>query len=144
MLSRKEIMLLKDKEKAFDAIAKHDDWSNHRKAAERSSWKKKHVPETIQKCPNRGKRYKTKPEQKPCVPVPKQQSFAKQEPPKVDQEEEWDDPCQVCQQSADLYDFPCGHFICPPCFQKSCTETSGRMTCQVCKKLFIFDRELED
>ena len=61
MLSRKEIMLLTDQEKAFEAIARHDDWSNHRKAAERSSWKKKHVPDTIKKVPNRGKRYnKTK------------------------------------------------------------------------------------
>lgn len=137
MLSRKEIMLLKDKDKAFEAIAKHDDWSNHRKAAERSSWKKKHVPETVKKCPNRGKRYKTK----PCLP--KQESFRKQEPP-LKVEEELEDPCQLCGQSADLYDFPCGHFICPPCFQKACTETNGRMTCQICKKLFIFDRELED
>lgn len=139
MLSRKEIMLLNEKDKAFEAISKHDDWSNHRKAAERSSWKKKHVPETVKKCPNRGKRYKKTKLEQQKQSVPKQQSLRKQE-----EEEEWDDPCQLCSQSADLYDFPCGHFICPPCFQKVCTETNGRMTCQVCKKLFIFDRELED
>ena len=68
MLSRKEIMLLTDQEKAFEAIARHDDWSNHRKAAERSSWKKKHVPDTIKKVPNRGKRYNTKQEKKQKPP----------------------------------------------------------------------------
>lgn len=148
MLSRKEIMLLTDKEKAFEAIARHDDWSNHRKAAERSSWKKKHVPDTIKKVPNRGKRYNKKKEN-----TTKQEK--KQKPPKTEKletiipkqskkQEEIEDPCQLCGQSADLYDFPCGHFICPSCFEKIDNEKHGRLTCQVCDRLFIFDRVLED
>lgn len=120
-LTRKEIMLLTNKEKAFHEISMHTDWSNHRKAAERSSWRKKHEPEKIKKCPNRGKRYTKKV-----------------------QEEEEDPPCTLCKKPSDGYDFPCKHPICHPCFQHLFLQTNGHMDCPVCKQEFIFYDELVD
>lgn len=153
MLSRKEIMLLTDQGKAFEAIAKHDDWSNHDKNGAKNQWKKKHVPDTIKKVPNRGNRHNKKEDvpkqEKKQKPATKKQ--VKQQkielPPQIltkKVEVEVEDPCQVCGQSSDLYDFPCGHFICPSCFEKADNEKNGRLTCQVCDRLFIFDRVLED
>lgn len=121
-LPRKEIMIITNKEKAFHEIAMHTEWSNHRKAAERSSWRKKHEPEKIKKCPNRGKRY------------------AKQ--PVIMEEQE--PPCTLCKKSSDGYDFPCGHPICHPCFQGVFAQTGGNMTCSVCDKKFTFYDELVD
>lgn len=139
VLSRKEIMLLANKEKAFQEISMHTDWSNHRKAAERSSWKKKHEPDKVVKCPNRGRRYKKKPEQHQVV----KQEETNKTMILVKEEEEFL-PCYNCKKSSDGYDFPCGHPICYPCFQKLFLEKDGNMTCQVCKQQHIFRDDLVD
>lgn len=130
VLTRKEIMRLTNKEKAFHEISMHTDWSNHRKAAERSSWKKKHEPDKVIKCPNRGKRYNKKPVEEEKQPILKQ--------------EEDDLPCYVCKESSDGYDFPCGHPICHSCFQKLFIENDGKMMCQICKKEYMFHDGLVD
>lgn len=117
--SRKEIMLMTNKEKAFQEINMRTDWSNHRKAAERSSWRKKHEPEKIVRQPNRGKRYNKKP------------------PP----EDEYP-PCYMCQKSSEGYDFPCGHPICHPCFQKLFVQYDGYITCRMCRKEYSFCNRL--
>lgn len=126
-MERKDIMIIKEKEKAFQEIMKHTDWSDHRKAAERHSWRRKHEPNAITRCPNRGKRYKKK-VVSPPIPV-----------------EEDDPPCYICKKSSDGYDFPCGHPICHPCFQKEfLLQEEGKMTCGICKKEFTFYDELVD
>lgn len=130
VLSRKEIMHLTNKEQAFHEISMHTDWSNHRKAAERSSWKKKHEPDKIVKCPNRGKRYK---KQQTSSPIRE-----------MKQEDEDDLPCYICKKSSEGYDFPCGHPICHSCFQQEFLEKEGNMTCQICKKEYTFHDGLVD
>jgi hypothetical protein len=148
VLTRKEIMHLKNKEQAFHEISMHTDWSNHRKAAERSSWKKKNEPDTVVKCPNRGKRHKKKqqsitnePEQQllPDDPIKKKPNERRPPP-----DEEDDLPCFLCHQSSDGYDFPCGHPICYPCFQQLFLENDGQMTCPICKKDYTFHDGLVD
>lgn len=129
VLSRKDIMLLTNKEEAFEHISMHTDWTNHRKAAERSSWKKKHEPENIARCPNRGKRYKKKEKPLPPPPIPK---------------EEDDPPCCVCDRPSDGYDFPCSHPICHTCFREMFLQSEGKMTCPICKKEFLFHDNLVD
>ena len=139
-LSRKDIMLITDKETAFKEIEMKTEWDNHRKAAERSSWRKKHEPDKIKKCPNRGRRHKkqeiesVKKEEKP--PIVKE----KQIPIIVEQ----DELCVHCQQSSEGYDFPCSHPICHPCFIRLFHENDGHMVCQVCKREYDFEDNLVD
>ena len=130
-------MLITNKERAFQEIQMKTDWSNHRKAAERASWRKKHEPDKIKKCPNRGRRHKKEMEkveeketvQPPTPPVP---------------QEEADDLCVHCQQPSEGYDFPCGHPICYPCFIRLFHENEGHMVCQVCQKEYDFEDNLVD
>jgi hypothetical protein len=133
VLSRKDIMLITNKEKAFKEIAMKTEWDNHRKAAERSSWKKKHEPENIKKCPNRGKRYKK--EEPPTEIVIKQPTLI---------EDEDDELCQHCQNSSEGYDFKCSHPICHPCFIKLFNENDGVLVCQICQNEYRFEDNLVD
>jgi len=133
-LSRKDIMLITNKEKAFKEIAMKTEWDNHRKAAERSSWKKKHEPNNIKKCPNRGKRYKK--EEKKII----EQSITA---PMIPEEEE-DELCQHCQKSSEGYDFQCKHPICHPCFIKLFNENDGVLVCRVCQNEYKFEDNLVD
>lgn len=135
-LPRKEILLLVNKEKAFHEIAMHTDWSNHRKAAERSSWRKKHEPEKVIKCPNRGKRHHKKP-----VEASKDEVNVKTA---ISMKVDIDPPCNVCTKPSEGYDFPCGHPICHPCFQEQFAQTEGNMSCSLCNKQFLFYDELVD
>jgi hypothetical protein len=128
-------MLLTNKEKAFHEIAMHTDWSNHRKAAERSSWRKKHEPDKITRCPNRGRRH-NKAAAKPVQETPP--------PPLPPMEPDTDPPCHVCEKPSEGYDFPCGHPICHPCFQKQFALTEGNMACPLCNRQFLFYDELVD
>lgn len=151
-LSRKDIMLITNKETAFKEIDMKTEWDNHRKAAERSSWRKKHEPDKIKKCPNRGRRRKKEPEDA----TPPQLTTTKQETPVIMEEkqsdviippiqEEEDALCVHCQKSSEGYDFPCSHPICHPCFIRLFDENDGHMVCHVCKKEYYFeDNILED
>lgn len=136
-LSRKDIMLITNKETAFKEIAMKTEWDNHRKAAERSSWKKKHEPEKISKCPNRGKRYKKEKIEQPVTIIEQ-----KKQTPIIIEEE--DDLCQHCQKSSEGYDFRCRHPICYPCFIKLFNENDGIMVCHVCKNEYKFEDNLVD
>lgn len=134
-LQRKDILLITNKEKAFHEIQMKTDWSNHRKAAERASWRKKHEPDKIQKCPNRGKRHKKKETVPEPVPAPPQQTK---------EEEIKDDLCFYCKQPSEGYDFPCSHPICHPCFIRLFHENNGHMVCQVCQKEYDFIDNIVD
>lgn len=123
-LQRKDIMLLTNKEKAFYEIRMKTDWDNHRKAAERASWRKKHEPDKIQKCPNRGRRHK--------------------KPELQTKEETTDDLCFYCKKPSEGYDFPCSHPICHPCFLQLFHENNGHMVCQVCQKEYDFIDNIVD
>lgn len=150
-LERKDILMISNKEEAFQAIAMKTEWSNHRKAAERSSWKKKHEPESVKKCPKRGRRYKkndtttntpTIPAEVP-EPQPQPQPQKKVLPtPIVDEDEP--DLCQNCQKSSDGYDFPCKHPICYECFILLFSGNEGHMTCCMCQTEYDFQDNLVD
>lgn len=144
-LERKEILMISNKEEAFQAIAMKTEWSNHRKAAERSSWKKKHEPESVKKCPNRGKRYKkndaTNIPVEVLKPEPKPQKKAK---PTPIVEEDESDLCQNCQKSSEGYDFPCKHPICYQCFIHLFSENEGHLTCGICHTEYDFQDNLVD
>lgn len=134
-LSRKDIMLITNKEVAFKEIEMKTEWDNHTKAGARSYWRKKHEPEAISKCPNRGRRHKKKevpPEPQPIQEIP-------QNTMEID-----DEICYHCHQCSDGYDFPCKHPICHPCFIKLFNENNGHMICQVCKKEYQFEDNLVD
>lgn len=134
-LSRKDIMLITNKDIAFKKIEMKTEWDNHRKAAERASWRKKHEPEKIKKCPNRGRRLKKKDEV--VIETPKEEK-----PPVVVAEE--DDVCVHCQKSSEGYDFPCAHPICHPCFIRLFHENEGHMICKVCQREYDFEDNLVD
>lgn len=144
VLTRKEIMHLTKKEQAFHEISMHTDWSNHRKAAERSSWKKKHEPDTVVKCPNRGKRHKKKQQTTTEDDNTNQNTKKKPNEMRPLPPEEDDLPCSICHQSSDGYDFPCNHPICYPCFQQLFLENDGHMICPICKKDYTFHDGLVD
>jgi len=139
-LSRKDIMLITNKETAFKEIGMKTEWDNHRKAAERASWRKKHEPEKIKKCPNRGRRLKKK--EVAVVDAPPKEEKPKA-PPVVVVEEE-DELCVHCQKPSEGYDFPCTHPICHPCFIQLFHENEGHMICQVCQKEYDFEDNLVD
>jgi hypothetical protein len=144
-LSRKDILLITNKETAFREIAMKTDWDNHRKAAERSSWKKKHEPDKITKCPNRGKRYKKKDDQVVNDPPPPQsQPPTPPAPPAFIIEDDDDELCDQCKKPSEGYDFPCKHPICHPCFIKLFNENEGHVVCQVCMKEYDFEDNLVD
>lgn len=147
-LSRKDIMLITNKETAFKEIGMKTEWDNHRKAAERSFWRKKHEPNKIKKCPNRGRRHKNE-TQYPTLPPQEPQPHTTNEEatvkivPQIQEEE--DELCVHCHKSSEGYDFPCSHPICHPCFIRLFYENDGHMVCQVCKKEYDFeDNILED
>lgn len=144
-LSRKDIMLITNKETAFKEIEMKTEWDNHRKAAERSSWRKKHEPDKIKKCPNRGRRRK----KEQSEPVNKEETHAtsKEKPVAIlikQHEEEDDELCVHCQQSSEGYDFPCSHPICHPCFIRLFHENEGHMVCKVCNREYDFEDNLID
>lgn len=148
-LSRKDIMLITNKEIAFKEIEMKTDWDNHRKAAERSSWRKKHEPEKIKKCPNRGRRRKKETQDPTPSPPPPEAPAATIEKtpskliiPQIQEEE--DELCFYCQKSSEGYDFPCSHPICHPCFIRLFYENDGHMVCDVCKKEYDFEDNILD
>ena len=155
-LSRKEIMLITNKEIAFKEIGMKTDWDNHRKAAERSSWRKKHEPNKIKKCPNRGRRRAKQTEDPDLLPPSTTPSEPLPEPPIVHKkktttmmipenpEEDDDALCFHCQKSSEGYDFQCSHPICHPCFIRLFHENDGHMVCQVCQKEYYFENNLLD
>lgn len=146
MLSRKDIMLITNKERAFKEIGMKKEWDNHRKAAERSSWRKKHEPDKIVKCPNRGKRYKKEKDNKEKQQHHMTNTATKQitTQPVVLTFDDDDELCDYCQKPSEGYDFPCKHPICHPCFIRLFNENDGNMVCQVCKKEYKFEDNLVD
>ena len=145
-VSRKDIMNTTDREQAFQLISNMTNWTNHRKAAERQCWKKKHEPGSIKKVPNRGKRYENKPTETTTSVKP---------PPSVENKPTKNigshnvdggiQYCYICSKDAEDYDLPCGHPICHPCFEKISVEQKLFVECGICKKTFAFyDTLLED
>lgn len=152
-LTRKDIMLLTNKETAFKEIGMKTEWDNHRKAAERSSWRKKHEPDKIKKCPNRGRRRKNGSNDPNPPPKPPPQPtttttpsvIIDETPSKVPIQEEEDELCFHCHKPSEGYDFPCSHPICHPCFIRLFEENEGHMVCHVCHAEYDFqDNILED
>lgn len=118
-------MRIGDKDRAFREIARHEDWSKHRQAAERFAWKKKNQPDTIARCPNRGKRYTT--------------TDNDDDDPVVCGDEDEEEPCNVCGKPPDGYDLPCRHPICHPCFLAIVRQNNGQIDCPSCAKTFAYD-----
>lgn len=143
-LSRKDIMLITNKETAFKQIEMKTEWDNHRKAAERCSWRKKHEPDKIKKCPNRGKRYKKEVVEDVQKPPPPMVQSPVVQPPVMKPEETDEELCFHCHQPSEGYDFPCSHPICHPCFIRLFHENDGHMTCHVCHKQYDFEDNLVD
>lgn len=125
-LPRKEIMRIGDKDRAFREIARHDDWSKHRQAAERFAWKKKNQPDTIVPCPNRGRRHAT--------------TTGNDSDSGGDSDDD-EEPCGVCGKPPDGYDLPCRHPICHPCFIAIVKQHHGQIACPTCAKTFTYELE---
>lgn len=166
-LSRSEIMMITNKEIAFNEISMKQEWDGHRKAAERSSWKKKHEPKTIKKCPNRGRRYNNhnKKEKENYIhkekenisidtnisitmntnkvkskPIKNKKNMNSFPPPP----EEDNDPCQICHNMSEGYDFPCSHPICYPCYSNFFKENNGHIKCKTCGTEYEFEDNIVD
>lgn len=126
LLPRKDIMRIGDKDRAFREIARHDDWSKHRQAAERFAWKKKNQPDTIVRCPNRGRRHN-------------HAAAVVHDDNDLVHEEEEEGPCGICGKPPDGYDLPCRHPVCHPCFITTLKQNHGQISCPTCPQTFTYD-----
>jgi len=152
----KEIVNNPDKETAFNAIASLE-VTSRKKAILRLAWKRKHSPETIKKCPAKGKkvdatelekeekktRMKKDLEQEKIEKIKKQ--IAALQGQLAELLQNTGGACFMCGKDPEGYDLPCKHDLCHPCFMEASKET-GKIRCGICstEHQFDFDKIIEE
>lgn len=139
-----------DRGAAFRKIAEME-ISGRQKAMLRLQWKKKHHPEQVKPCPQKGRRRDTQEKPRPVKldPINQQISLIKKkieilqaELAEMLRKTQGDDTmCALCGKDPEGYDLPCTHVICRECFDKI-MDDDRRVSCPTCSKSFLFDIDI--